>query len=180
MTAHIMLDLETLSTKPGAIILSAALARFSDEACVQVNLGIEEQRSLGMHSDPATELWWSTQSPEAWAAATCNPLQVVPALDYLAQWIAWASAGSDPLIWCHGATFDAPLLTVLYDAIGRVPPWQFWNVRDTRTLYDLAGINVKDYAVPPPHIALNDAIGQTRAANAALRVVAGNRGLVAA
>ena len=69
------------------------------------------------------------------------------------------------------------VMSKLYDAIGRVPPWQFWNVRDTRTLYDLAGINVKDYAVPPPHIALNDAIGQTRAANAALRVVAGNRGL---
>lgn len=180
---HIMLDLETLGTRPGAIILSIALVRFSDEACVQVNLDIEMQRALGMHSDPATEQWWSTQSAEAWHAATVNPLQVVQALDYVTSWLAWAArdTGSlSPLIWCHGATFDAPLLTALYDKIGRKTPWHFADVRDTRTLYDLAGVNVKEFAVPPPHIALNDAIGQTRAANAALRIIAGNRGLVTA
>jgi exodeoxyribonuclease VIII len=81
------------------------------------------------------------------------------------------------LLWCHGATFDAPLLGELYRRAGIPTPWAWWNVRDTRTLYDLAGINNKDYAVPPPHIALNDAIGQTRAANAALAVVAQRRGV---
>lgn len=179
MTAHIMLDIESLGTRPGAIILSAALVRFSDEACVQVNLAIEPQRALGMHSDPATEQWWSTQSPEAWAAATCNPIPPADALGFLRDWILWASPTDEPFVWCHGATFDAPLLVELYRLLGASPPWQFWNVRDTRTLYDLAGVNVKDYAVPPPHIALNDAIGQTRAANVALRIIAGNRGLVA-
>jgi hypothetical protein len=61
-------------------------------------------------------------------------------------------------------------------------PWggrEFWRIQDTRTLYNLAGVNPKDYAVPPPHVALNDAIGQTRAANAALGVLAKLRGVAA-
>lgn len=170
MTTHLMLDLETLSTRPGALILSAALVRFSDEACGQVNLSIPEQESMGMEVDANTVEWWKRQTPEAWHAATCNPLPVLAALKWISDWIAWA--GPDPLIWCHGATFDAPLLEEVYRRAGVPSPWQFWSVRDTRTLYDLAAVDVKAFAVPPPHVALNDAIAQTRAANAALRVLA--------
>jgi hypothetical protein len=32
-------------------------------------------------------------------------------------------------------------------------------------------VNPKDYAVPPPHIALNDALGQSRALVAALVIL---------
>lgn len=174
MTTHLMLDLETLGTRPGAVILAAAFVRFSDEAHVTLNLNIPEQQALGLEIDPATAAWWNDQEakhPGAWAAATSNPTPLVPALQYFATWINWATGGGDALIWCHGATFDAPLLGELYRRAGIACPWAWWNVRDTRTLYDLAGVNNKDYAVPPPHIALNDAIGQTRAANAALQKI---------
>lgn len=173
MTTHIMTDIETCGTRPGAIVLAAAFVRFSDEAQMTVNLSLPDQEALGLEKDPDTLRWWGEQEakhPGAWAAATQNAQPLVPALQYIAQWIAWA--GPDPLVWCHGATFDAPLLQELYRRAGVDCPWKFWNIRDTRTLYDLAGINPKDYAVPPPHIALNDAIGQTRAANAALAVLA--------
>jgi hypothetical protein len=173
MTSHTMLDIETLGTRPGAVILSVAFVSFADEArSVQVNLTMADQQALGMEIDPATAAWWQTQSPEAWAAATVNPVPIAAALPYFATWLQWATAGQDALIWCHGATFDAPLLGELYRRAGMEPPWKFWNIRDTRTLYDLAGVDVRQYAVPPPHVALNDAIGQTRAANAALAVLA--------
>lgn len=177
MTTHLMLDIETLGTKPGVVILAAALVRFSDEASCTINLSVPDQQALGLEIDPQTHAWWGTQDPAAWAAATSNPTPLLAALDYLAAWIAWA--GPDPLIWCHGATFDCPLLEEVYRRAGKVAPWSFYAVRDTRTLYDLAGINVKDFAVPPPHIALNDALGQVRAANAALAVLAGIRGVAA-
>lgn len=178
---HIMLDIKTLGTRPGAVVTSVALVRFSDEASVSLNLSVPEQQALGLESDPATLAWWGKQDPAAWAAATCNPYPLATALPYLAQWIAAAAAGTgEPLIWCHGATFDCPLLGELYRRAGIACPWSYWAVRDTRTLYDLASINVKDYPVPPPHVALNDALAQTRAANAALAVLAGKRGLVAA
>lgn len=177
MTTHLMVDTETLGTRPGAIILSVAFVRFTDEAHCTLNLSVPDQQALGLESDPDTVAWWNRQTPEAWARATANPTPLVPALQYFASWIAWA--GPSPLIWCHGATFDAPLLTEIYRRTGVPCPWQYWEVRDTRTLYDLAGINVKDYAVPPPHVALNDAIGQTRAANAALAVLARAHGVAA-
>jgi hypothetical protein len=176
MTTHIMIDLETLGTRPGAVILAAAFVRFSDEANCTLNLSITEQQALGLEIDPETAAWWNDQEsrhPGAWAAATTNPQSLAAALPYFAQWVAWA--GPDPLFWCHGATFDCPLLGEVYRRAGIACPWggrEFWRVRDTRTLYDLAGINPKDYAVPPPHIALNDAIGQTRAAKAALAILA--------
>lgn len=167
---HLMLDIETLGTRPGAVVLSVAMVRFSDEAQFQINLRVDEQQTLGLEIDPATQAWWAQQDPAAWQAATQNPLPLVQGLEYVRTWMQWA--GTDPLIWCHGATFDCPLLGAVYERAGLAPPWAYWAVRDTRTLYDLAGINVKDYAVPPPHVALNDAIGQVRAANAALAVLA--------
>lgn len=175
---HAMLDIETLGTRPGAIVLSIAMVRFSDEAHFSINLKQDEQRALGMEIDQSTHDWWAKQDRAAWDAATVNPISLVPALQYVTTWLNWA--GPDRLIWCHGATFDCPLVGELYRRVGLPCPWNFWEVRDTRTLYDLAGINVKDYPVPPPHIALNDAISQTRAANDALRIVAGARGLVPA
>lgn len=178
---HLMLDVESLSTRPGAVILSVALVRFSDEAQVTLNLSIPDQQALGLEIDPATQAWWQSQEqqhPGAWEIATRNPVPLVAALQHISAWLQWAEPDEfQRMIWCHGATFDAPLLGEVYRRAGLEPPWKFWNIQCTRTLYNLAGISNKDYAVPPPHIALNDAIGQVRAANAALAVLAGKRGL---
>ena len=175
MTVHIMTDIETLGTRPGAIILAAAFVRFSDEAHVTVNLSVPDQEMLGLEKDEPTLAWWRDQeakAPGVWARATSDPRPLAIALPYIAQWLEWARAGDDMNIWCHGATFDCPLLGELYRRANMPCPWAFYAVRDTRTLYDLACVNPKDYSVPPPHVALNDAIGQTRAANAALAILA--------
>jgi hypothetical protein len=80
---HISLDTETLSTRPGGVVMSVALVRFSDEASVTINLSIPEQQSLGLTIDPKTEAWWAQQDRAAWAAATVNPLPVAVGLDQL-------------------------------------------------------------------------------------------------
>lgn len=172
MTTHLMIDIETLGTRPGAIVLSAALVRFSDEASCTVNFSTTDQALLGLQEDASTRAWWGTQGAEAWRLATENPAGLGVALDYLRQWIAWAAPNGDALIWCHGASFDAPILEELYRRLAQEAPWKFWQVRDTRTLYDLASVDLQGFAVPPPHVALNDALAQTRAANVALKVLA--------
>jgi hypothetical protein len=175
MTVHTMVDIESLGTRPGAIILSAAFVRFIDEAHMTINLSVPDQEMLGMEKDESTLAWWrdlEAKSPGAWARSTSDPRPLAIALPYIEQWLSWACQGDDMQIWCHGAPFDYPLLQELYRRANMRCPWGFWAVRDTRTLYDLALINPKDYAVPPPHVALNDAIGQTRAANAALAILA--------
>jgi hypothetical protein len=172
MTTHIMLDIETLGTRVGSIVTSVAFVRFQDEAHCAFNLSIPDQEGLGLETDPDTLAWWEKQDPVARQMSRANSLPLASALPYIATWLQWAAGGGDALVWCHGATFDVPLLGEVFRRAGLACPWPYWGVRDTRTLYDLAGINPKDYAVPPPHIALNDAIGQTRAANAALKVLA--------
>ena len=171
MTTHIMCDTETLSTRPGAIVTSVALVRFADEAHTTINLSVPDQQALGLVQDEATLAWWMQQDPVARTAAFANPVPLVPALQHIAAWIAWAAPNGDCLIWCHGAGFDGPLLEAVYKAAGLPCPWHWASVRCTRTLYDLAGIDRRLYDVPPPHIALNDAIAQTRAANAAMVVL---------
>lgn len=178
MTTHIMLDLESLGVRPGAVVLSAAFVRFTDEAHMTVNLNVPDQEMLGLEKDESTCAWWRDQeagTPGTWARATSNPQPLAIALPYIATWMNWAAPDGDFQIWCHGATFDCPLLGEVFRRSNIDCPWggrNFWRIRDTRTLYDLAGINPKDFSVPPPHVALNDAIGQTRAANAALAILA--------
>lgn len=175
MTTHIMTDIETLGTRPGAVIISAAFVRCVDEAHMVLNLSIPDQTALNMEIDPATHAWWGEQeaaNPGIWARVTENPVPIAQALPYIAQWIEWAAGGPDFLIWCHGATFDCPLLDELYRRADMETPWKFWQVQCTRTAYNLAGVNPKDYAVPPPHVALNDALGQSRALMAALAILA--------
>lgn len=176
MTTHIMCDLETLGTRVGSIVTSVALVRFNDEANCAFNLSIPDQEALRLETDPDTLAWWSRQDPVAQAMSRADPMPLATALPYFSEWIKWAAGGEDFLIWCHGATFDCPILGEVYRRAGVRCMWNerdnFWKVRDTRTLYDLAAIDPKAYSVPPPHIALNDAIGQTRAANAALAILA--------
>lgn len=174
MTTHIMVDSETLCKRPGGVVLSVAMVRFSDEASFSLNLSVPDQQALGLEIDPETHAWWGTQDPAAWTAATENPQPLATALPYMLDWLRWAVPDGDFLFWCHGATFDAPILGEVYRRAGLTCPWteQFWRVQCTRTLYNLAGINPRDFSVPPPHIALNDALAQTRAANAALAVLA--------
>lgn len=177
---HLMLDIETLGTRVGSVVLSAALVRFSDEAHTSVNMDTKAQYDAGLTHDESTVAWWQQQSQAAKDAAFgAVGVPLVPALQHLSAWIAWAAPSGDFLIWCHGATFDCPLLEEVYRRAGVPCPWRFWQVRDTRTLYDLSGVDLRSYAVPPPHVVLNDALAQTRAANAALRIIADRRGVAA-
>ena len=61
-------------------------------------------------------------------------------------------------VWSHGATFDIVICEHIFRKIGKAIPWSFWEVRDTRTLFDI-GINPNR---PPvlKHHALEDAWNQ--------------------
>jgi hypothetical protein len=175
-----MCDIETLGKRPGCVVLSVALVRFSDYAAVQVNVDIPAQQAIGLQLDAETCDWWRTQDPAAWAAATVNPVQPRAACEYIAQVISWMHGGGDWLLWAQGTDFDPPITGHLFDVVGIARPWQYWQAQDNRTLLNLAGVDKRQYPPKQPHVALHDAIAQTQAANDALRILAGARGLVAA
>ena len=63
-------------------------------------------------------------------------------------------------IWGHGSHFDIPILENAYKACNLIPPWKFWQVRDTRTLYEVAGVRLSNTYVKMKHHAIYDAFRQ--------------------
>lgn len=169
---HVMLDLETLGKRPGAIILSIGAHAFDPV----VGLGFEgfyaniDQASCeaaGLVSDPETIEFWSRQSAEAQAALTVDPR---PLADVLQDFTAfWMRVGGRRL-WAHGATFDPPLLEAAYLAAGLPVPWRYSDPRDTRTIYELAGVQ-PDRSAGVHHHAEHDAINQSKAVIEAYRAL---------
>jgi hypothetical protein len=180
MTQHIMLDIETLGLRPGCSVVSVAMVRLSDLQSMQINLDRETQGKVGLLESQETLIWWGQQSHAAQAAAFLNPHDARTALAYVGQWMRWAIApdgnmdvAPDPwFLWCHGAGFDAPILEYAFERFGLQAPWRYDQIRDTRTLYDLAGVNLWDFSEGERHIAINDAMCQAKAAIQALRCLA--------
>jgi exodeoxyribonuclease VIII len=63
-------------------------------------------------------------------------------------------------VWSHGSNFDIVILENAYKAIGQAAWWKYSNVRDTRTLFDLAE---HKYVSKGGHDALDDAMRQAEA-----------------
>ena len=166
-----MIDTETLGTKPGAAILSIGAVMFGPYGLggtFYAPVLLESCISVGLTIDPATVTWWMRQSDEARAAAFRE--DAAPLWKVLGDFFDWYSANRATHPWCHGTTFDAPILEAAFKACGLAAPWQYWDVRDTRTLYDLAGVKV-DRAAGTHHNALDDAINQARAAVQAMGIL---------
>lgn len=164
MAWHMMVDLETWGTLPGssirsigAVLFDPVTGRLGHE--FYANIDRESARRFGLVEDPKTVSWWSEQSAEAQAALADNPEPLGSALLRLAHVYR-----ADPAerLWSHGACFDEPILRVAYRACGLEPPWKFWDVRDTRTVYELGGVK-PDKADGLLHHALDDARRQARA-----------------
>jgi hypothetical protein len=178
-----MVDIETLGTRPGAAIASIGACAFGDglrreyRKQFRVRVELVGQDALGLHLDPETVTWWLQQSDQARAALTRDFGRVVlpTALLWLTAFIQEARvAQSRPLeVWANGANFDTVLLEAAYRACGLTAPWEFRQVRCHRTLLKLADLDGKAFATGLAHDALDDAMAQADAAEAALARLAG-------
>lgn len=159
-----MIDLETLDTSPNAAILTIGAVRFNpfgnelaDKAMkrfyAKIDLDSCDKINLTVSND--TIEWWSKQSKEAQEEAFSedNRIDIVDAMKALYKF-CWGSKR----VWSHGAGFDIVILENIFRKIQKAYPWQYWSVRDTRTLFDM-GINPNR---PPilKHHALEDAWNQ--------------------
>lgn len=135
---HVAIDLETLGTVPGSIILSIGAVLFDPATgalgkefyCVISKVSSE---FFGMTQSASTLEWWTKQSPEARRvltdAGSGMASMLDDALDALRSFIP-----KHAKVWTNGANFDQPLLAVAYDRIGETVPWKYWDGRCHRTL----------------------------------------------
>lgn len=168
---NVMLDIETLGTKPGCIILSIgaiAFNPFSDALGAEFysNINANNAAMCGFFTDPNTVKWWEKQSQQAKAHLIINPLPIAEALKNFIEW--FKSIGGEK-VWCHGATFDVPIVEHALKFLGMVAPWKYSAIRDTRTIYDIFQIDIN--TVPREgtyHNALHDAKHQASCIQKAL------------
>ena len=160
----IMIDLETLATSPDAAILTIGAVKFdpfgddvNDPKCTKfyTRVDLDSCDKIGLVTNDDTIAWWANQSKEAQdeAFGETDRVEIVDAMHQLYKF-CWGAKR----VWSHGATFDIVICEHIFRKIGKAIPWSFWEVRDTRTLFDI-GINPNR---PPvlKHHALEDAWNQ--------------------
>ena len=176
---HVMLDLETLSTRKNAAIVQIAAIAFdpttgAHSPAAPFNMFVRQQYD-GAHIDPATVAWWMQQTTAASLGKKIETtgVNIGAALLALGEW--YANQPDVAAVWSHGATFDIAIVEFHCAAIGLKIPWHYRHPRDTRTLYALApgGMPaVQGYGGALTHDALYDCeiqIKQVVGALAALR-----------
>jgi len=170
-----MVDIETLGTKPGAVVLTVGAVAFNRESGDEVAsfyrpISLRSSRDARLSMDANTVLWWFKQGQAAQKAAFLSP-DAHPLQKVAADFSTWfmKHRTRENAVWAQGMDFDFPIWSRAMAAVGERPPWEFWSVRDTRTIYDIANFDPK--SVPREavhHNALDDARHQVRCLRAAL------------
>lgn len=169
---HMMVDLETLDTRPSTVVLSIGAVVFdpSDDVFHSQywRCTWQDQLDAGRTVSESTIRWWLKQSDEARAALDGDraPLSIV--LGELGS--LYRGHGCERL-WARGASFDISILEHAYGAQNL--PWRYNAPRDCRTFDDLLPPNfADDIPAGVAHNALEDAIWQARIVHKALRYFA--------
>lgn len=185
MLNHVMVDIESLGSDPGSVILSIGACRFDPETdhiheeTFYTNLRIQPQLEAGLTVNGDTIRWWFSQKPEAIKALLESPVHYPKtALNNFNEW--FRKGGT--FAWSHGSDFDLVLMKCLYKAFDfEKPVWAYRNARDTRTLfstvpgyYDSTRSALDQFGMPTTrvaHNALDDAIEQARWVQHAYRLL---------
>jgi hypothetical protein len=164
---NFMIDIETLSTRSNATIVSIGAIKFDrknptpelkDMKTFYTKIDIDSCKEKGMHVDDSTIQWWGKQDPQIrWEALENKDgrVSINEALQTLRDFIEHNSEKA-PLIWANGDDFDCVILAEAFRLCYMPTPWKFWDTRDVRTVLDLAGI--KQYQLPKvdKHHPVND------------------------
>jgi len=143
MTSHVMLDLETLGTRPDCVILTLGAIRFDPYSKqepgpgIYFRLNIENQLSVGRTVDDSTIEWWAQQDPRVRdeAMGESDDRVDISKLKYeLNRFLVGVE-----YIWAQGPAFDIVILENLYRSQNWGLPWHFWQIRDSRTLFGVHG-----------------------------------------
>ena len=155
-----MIDMETMAVSPNAVVLSLGAVHFNPYASgygekIYFKIDLDDQDKLGREIDPRTLEWWGRQDPAIMEEAFSEEGRI-PLADAMDQFQKF-SWGCDAF-WSHGATFDLVIIENIFRQLGKPLPWNYWQLRDTRTLFDL-GFD-PDMPQGSKHDALQDAIRQ--------------------
>lgn len=174
---NVMLDLETLDTKPTALILSIGAVAFDPNsfelgptfyAELSNERDMQHQQEMGRTISPSTVTWWMQQSDEAKKIFAKTPQDGIQRLSPPVALVEFNKflvehGGKDCRVWGNGADFDNVVLGSLYDSYGIGRGWSYGKNRCYRTVKNICPVPYQSI-VPQgvAHNALDDAVNQAQ------------------
>jgi Fe-S cluster biosynthesis and repair protein YggX len=160
----VMLDIETLCTKPEAVILTIGAVKFDPFSNkigdgLYIKPDVDEQIARGRTVDESTVEWWGKQAEDVReeALGMADRISIEEMYRQLNRFLVGAEN-----VWAQGPVFDMVIMANIYRQYGWPTPWQYWQVNDSRTLFKVHGDpRVKGKA--GLHNALEDCISQAQA-----------------
>lgn len=186
MTVDIMVDIETLGLTAGSVILSIGAVHFdrttgAEKSSFYCVIDVESSADEGLTADPKTVAWWARQGQDAQRMAfglADTPMLFGDAMEHFNGW-CWARLSADVALdddfrfWSQGS-MDAIVIGHALIVAGVEAPWEFWQTRDTRSVYDAAGFDRDQIEFQgTKHCALDDARHQVRCLVAAINKMKG-------
>lgn len=166
---HVMLDLETLGTAPGSVILSIGAVKFGNGGITSrfhTHIKPASCEQVGLVTDISTMMWWLEQSDEARRALISGQKEAVSLQGALAAFNGWLAGLEVDVslrrIWGNGASFDCALLAAAHRHADMRLPWRYSGERCYRTVKALNPQVVEDARDGTHHDALADAEHQAK------------------
>tara|TARA_B110000116_G_scaffold45548_1_gene37799 strand:- start:6906 stop:7745 length:840 start_codon:yes stop_codon:yes gene_type:complete len=147
MTANVMIDIETLSTEPGATVLTIGVVAFDPLASkhilesMDIRIKQDHQDTPARHISASTLQWWEKQSNQAKESLRGGTLSLPEALQKLSDFIVRARSRDKKMnlnVWANDPDFDSVILQDCFKTTGILCPWQFWESKSMRTMKMLA------------------------------------------
>lgn len=188
MIKHYMLDIETLSTKPNAVVLSIGAVEFNPETGDIIREFYQEldvQDQPDRHIDISTIQWWADRCKEnesnldLLAKPKLQRLSTLMVLGMLDDFIndkpdsfllynkpKFIELERDEFkvaVWACDPDFDVAILNNLYESVNIRCPWRYNEPKSVRTIRLLA--EMKGITLPKAkasHNALEDCIRQAK------------------
>jgi len=160
MALHGMIDLETLGVEPDSVLLTLGAIKFDPYSDDEPHSGLylrcdvdEQTEKYNRSVDENTLAWWARENESVREEAFSDGDRVN--VDELTKAINKFCVGLD-YIWCQGPTFDFVILQNLYKQAGKPVPWNYWQIRDSRTLFSLMPVDPRKQIQEELHNALAD------------------------
>jgi hypothetical protein len=166
----VMFDLETLGTTADCVVLTLGAVRFDprsnhiDKDSLLLKFNVDEQTARGRTISESTMEWWSKQKKEIVedAFSDQNRVSVEHALEQFRKFV-W----NNDRIWSQGS-FDVNIMENMFMQFGYPVPWNYWQVRDSRTLFDIVDGELDR---SKHHNAVADAVSQAQGVQHALKKI---------
>lgn len=164
MSTDLMIDIETLSTKPNALVLSIGMCWFDrahpDDEVIALPIIYPTLSQEDSHIDPQTVRWWMKQTDSARGVFDDIVEDKRISCTDAAIDVGEAVNNADR-IWAKDPDFDCVILSHFVNQQVNFD-WPFWKNRSVRTMLDTVPVAKNMEFEGTQHDALADAVHQAK------------------